>query len=56
MRADGDGIVILSKSTDLRLWFGDQITIHAECLELGEEIERRLRQPPSLARVLVPAE
>lgn len=54
LRAGGDGVVILQCDSDLRLWFGSGLTVHADTLELGEEIERRLRQPPALARVLVP--
>jgi hypothetical protein len=56
LRRCGAGVVILSRDANLRLWLGGVSTIHADCIELGEAIERRMRVPPvAPPRVLVPA-
>jgi hypothetical protein len=54
LRGAGDGVVILDRNADLRLWLGGVTDIHADSGRLGDEIERRLRTPPARPRVLVP--
>jgi hypothetical protein len=54
LRAAGDGAVILDPAIDLRLWLGSVGTIHADGIELGEEIERGLRTVARLPQIRVP--
>jgi hypothetical protein len=53
LQHNSSGCVILDRHADLRLAFGGVADVVAEDLELGEEIERRLREPPVRTRVLV---
>lgn len=56
LRASGRGIVLLDPEANLRLWLGDVRTVHADDIDLGEQLERRMREPSWRApRVLVAA-
>jgi hypothetical protein len=54
LRAEGRGIVILDGAANLRWWLSGIIAVHADSIELGEQIDGRLRDPrASLPRVMV---
>ena len=56
LKAEGDGIVILSRSADLRLWLSGVPAVTCETDALGGAVDRALRdRPRALPQVLVPS-
>jgi hypothetical protein len=55
MRASGDGIVILDPLAHLGMYLGSVRQLICDTVELGREVDRRLRQPePKMPTVMIP--